>query len=283
MNVADLLTEQNIPFTHSGKDYLVSCFNPDHEDSNPSMRIDKVLGIFHCLACGYKGNLFNRFGRKPDKLETLRERLMRKIKDIRQDSIGQSFPKDMIPYIGNWRNISSDTYRKFEAFKSAEKEYINRVVFPIRDITGKIVCFLGRDDTGTLSKKYYIHPGGVRLPFFPSVTPIKDRVVIVEGIFDMLNLYDKGVQNVIVTFGTSTIMQDGCFDYLKLQGVTGIDILFDSDDAGKKAAEKAKEIIEKSGLDATIRNLPSGMDPGDLVYEQVQKLKEALHGKSSDS
>jgi DNA primase len=87
MNVEELLIKQKIPFIPSGKDFLVSCLNPDHDDSNPSMRIDKVIGIFQCLSCGYKGNIFYKFGQKPNKMDIMRENLKRKIQEIRQGSI----------------------------------------------------------------------------------------------------------------------------------------------------------------------------------------------------
>ena len=52
MRVDELLQEQRIDFKVSGRDFLVKCLNPDHEDSNPSMRVDQVTGVFNCFACG---------------------------------------------------------------------------------------------------------------------------------------------------------------------------------------------------------------------------------------
>jgi DNA primase len=277
MNVEELLSSKKIAFTISGKDYLVKCLNPEHDDSNPSMRVDKVLGIFQCMSCGFRGNIFFLYNHTPNKLELMREKVKRKIHKIRQQSIGYSLPKDAMAYIGNWRNISPETYRKFGAFKSAEKEFINRVVFPVTDITGRTVAFIGRDDTGTLGKKYYIHPGGASLPIFPSVTPIQGRVILVEGIFDMINLHDKGLTNAVTSFGVTTV-KESSFDLLKVQGVTGIDILYDNDTAGADGAKKVKEIAEKIGIEATIRTLKGNKDPGELTKEQVSKLKEILYG-----
>ena len=57
MNVEELLQSKHVPFMPKGKDYVVSCLSPEHDDSNPSMRIDQITGIFHCFSCGYKGNL----------------------------------------------------------------------------------------------------------------------------------------------------------------------------------------------------------------------------------
>lgn len=276
MKVAQILVDKGISYTTSGNDYLIKCLSPKHEDNNPSMRIDKELGIFQCMSCGYKGNIFIRFGIQVNKLETSKERIKRKIEELRWDRIGCQFPKDMIPYVGSWRGISSKTYTKFEAFKSAEKEFINRLVFPIRDITGRIVCFMGRDDTGTLNKRYLIHPGGRPLPLFPSVEPIKDRICIVEGIFDMLNLHDKGMTNAITTFGVN--VKSSLFSTLKLQGISGVDILYDNDDAGKKGAEKAEELLKEEGLSTRIVEIPEGRnDPAELTTKQVLNLRKFLY------
>ena len=52
MTVEELLQEKRLDFKVSGRDYLVKCLNPEHEDTNPSMRIDNITGIFHCFSCG---------------------------------------------------------------------------------------------------------------------------------------------------------------------------------------------------------------------------------------
>lgn len=277
MTVEELLNTKKIVYNISGKDFLVKCLNPEHDDSNPSMRIDKVLGIFQCMACGFKGNIFFLYKHAPNKLELMREKVKRKIEKIRQQSIGYSLPTDAIEYESNWRGISAETYKKFGAFRSAQKEFMNRVVFPVTDITGRVVAFIGRDDTGTLSKKYYIHPSGSALPLFPQVAPLNGRIILVEGIFDMLNLHDKGLTNVVTSFGVTTV-RDTSFDLLKLQGIQGIDILYDSDKAGIEGAKKVKDIAEKIDLDVKIHTLKDNKDPGELTTSQVQKLKEVLYG-----
>ena len=75
MRVDDLLTEKNIDFKVTGRDYVVKCLNPEHDDKNPSMRIDQVTGIFHCFSCGFRGNVFNHFGAVANFLEIKRQKL----------------------------------------------------------------------------------------------------------------------------------------------------------------------------------------------------------------
>lgn len=275
MTVEDLLISKQIPYIPKGKDFVVKCLNPEHADRNPSMRIDKITGIFNCFSCEYKGNLFFLFGEKANQLQIKKELLKKKIREKRAESIGLPFPSTAVPYSGNWREIHSSTYQKFEAFQSIEPDFIGRIVFPIRDISGRIVAFNGRHTTGGIPK-YLISPSGARLPLFPTtVQSIKDTVILVEGIYDMLNLHDKGLTNAVCCFGTKNINEDK-LSLLRLRGVESLDIFFDGDEAGQKAAEKVKLFAEKVGLHTRNINIPD-TDPGELSLPVVQKLRQKLY------
>lgn len=275
MNVEELLIAKSIPYIPKGKDFVVKCLNPEHPDKNPSMRIDRITGIFNCFSCEYKGNVFYLFGEKANQLQIKKELLKKKIREKRAESVGLSFPANAVPYVGTWRELQKSTYSKFEAFQSIESEFIGRIVFPIRDISGKIVAFNGRHTTGGIPK-YLISPSGARLPLFPAtVKPIKDTVILVEGIYDMLNLHDKGLTNAVCCFGTKNINEDK-LSLLKLRGVDSLDIFFDGDEAGQKAAEKVKILAEKVGLFTRNINIED-TDPGELSLPTVQKLKQKLY------
>ncbi len=92
----------------------------------------------------------------------------------------------------------------------------------------------------------------------------------------MLNLYDKGLENVACCFGTNTLQADtkGKLLSYKAQGVTHVFILFDGDDAGEKAASTLKPLIEDAGFVVEIVKLPEGTDPGELDQEDVSSLVE---------
>ena len=150
-------------------------------------------------------------------------------------------------------------------------------MFPIKNMAGKIYAFIGRDTTGTLNKKYYIEPEHVTLKPYPSnPAPIKDRIIVVEGIFDLLNLYDKGLKNVTTIFGVSNFKQD-TIENLKIQGISGIDIVLDGDDAGRKGAEKIKILCEENNFSCRNVKLKDGTDPGNLSQREVIKLREKLY------
>lgn len=276
MAVEDLLNERDIKFTPKGADFLVRCLNPEHEDRHPSMRIDQVTGIFNCFSCGFKGNLFTLFGEKPNKLQQQREKLKKLIQRKRAESVGVGFPSFITPYEGDWRGIKSETYKKFEAFLDhGTKEHEGRVMFPIRNISGRIVAFNGRHMSGG-TPKYIFSPRGVRLPLFPNVEPIKGSIILVEGIFDMLNLHDKGLTNAVCCFGTNNINSDK-LAMLRMKGVDTIVIFFDGDEPGQEAAEKVQLLCEKLDL-KPVNVYLKDRDPGAIGQEQVSKLYEKLYG-----
>lgn len=276
MVVEELLRSRGIDFKPSGKDFVIRCLNPEHEDRNPSLRIDRTTGIFNCLSCGYSGNLFNHFGEKANWLEIRREKLRKAINGKLFETNGLSIPPNAVPFDQDWRGISGETFKKFEAFQHSNPEFIGRVVFPIRNITGKIVAFCGRHQ-GQVDPKYLFHPAGNSLPLFPVVKPIQGRIILVEGIMDMINLHDKGLTNAVCAFGVNKVNQDK-LNILKIQGVSGIDIFFDNDEAGQTGSAKLRELLDRNEL--AVRNIKVGThkDPGELTASKVINLKENLYG-----
>ena len=279
MIAEELLREKKIEYRLSGKDALISCLNPEHDDTNPSMRVDKITGIFHCFSCGYKGNLFTYFGAPASPLEVRMHRIKEKVQKVKSETVGIQLPKDRVPWKGGGiRNISEETLDIWDAFTWNVPNFENRIIFPIRDIRGKTVALIGRSLDDFSQNKYYIYPNGVEMPFCPAkVKPIQNRVILVEGIFDALNLWDKGLKNTVCTFGTQQVNWVK-LSLLKLQGVQGLDIKFDGDEAGIKAAEQAKGLAEKLELSARVVKLRDNVDPGNLTKPEIERLKEKLYG-----
>ncbi len=276
MNVSELLISKDIRYTPKGGDFIIKCLNPEHADRNPSLRVDQITGIFNCFSCEFKGNLFTHFGERPNYLQLRRELLKKKIRDKRAESIGLAFPEGAMPYVGDWRDIKPETYKRFEAFIHSGSDYLSRIVFPIRDRTGKIVAFQGRH-TSMGIPKYLNLPAGAKMPLFPIVKPIQGSVILVEGIFDMLNLHDKGLTNAVCCFGVKNVTDDR-LSMLTMQGVDNIDIFLDNDAAGQAASARIIELCDNAKL--TNRNIKFGnkeQDAGSLTQSQVSKLKNKLY------
>lgn len=280
MEAVELLEKKGIDYKLQGKDAVIRCLSPDHDDHNPSMRVDKVTGMFHCFSCGYKGNLFTFFGAPQSPLEVKKALLKEKIAEKRASSVGIKMPTGAVMYNGTLRNISADTLKIWSAFTWDDGDkFTGRVIFPIRDITGKTVGLIGRllkDDP--TRPKYHIYPPGLKLPLCPAKPKmIQNRVILVEGIFDALNLWDKGLKNTVCCFGTQSVDWVK-LSILKMQGATGMDIMFDGDEAGQIAATKVESICDELGLAHQTIKLKQGNDPGNFTSEGVARLKRRLYG-----
>lgn len=276
--VLELIQKNDLKFSVSGRDYLIKCLNPDHSDSNPSFRVDKVTGVAHCFACGFKTNLFKYYGvftnPVPMKILALKEKL-EVLKKFGQEL---EVPQGYTPWTKQFRGISPATLKHFGAFYTNQVEKLqDRIIFPISDITGKTQVFVGRHTMSNGNPRYLNYPSGVRIPVFPAHLPSGySSMVIVEGLFDMLNLYDNGCENVVCAFGTNTLQNDTKQKMLpfRAQGITHIYLLFDGDDAGHKAAAMYKPLLEEEGFIVEIVVLPDGTDPGDLDRENVRSIAE---------
>ena len=278
--VLELINKNGLAFSVSGRDYLIKCLNPEHEDTNPSFRVDRVSGVAHCFSCGFKTNIFKFFGVFTNPVPIRIAALKEKLAELRTSGTGLDLPSGHTPYTKQFRGISPQTLRHFGAFYTNQVEKLqDRIVFPIKDITGKITVFVARHTLSNGNPRYVNYPSGVRIPVFPSHLPGGYKsMVLVEGIFDMLNLYDNGLENVVAVFGTNTLQNETKAKLLpfKAQGITHIYILFDGDDAGRKAAQQVKPLIEQEGFIVEVINLPEGTDPGELDKEDIRSIAEYI-------
>lgn len=272
MTVQELLEKQNIRFKHSGRDLLIACLNPDHPDTNPSMRVDKTTGIYHCFSCGFKGNLFTKYNINISRLQKVRDRLKNKIEEKRVETVGIQIPEKAEFFTGEYRGISSATYEHFKAFSYDDEGLANRIIFPIYDITNKISCFVGRTVNDFEKPKYKVYPARAQPPFYPmSAKAYQGEIILVEGIFDMLNLWDKGIKHVMCVFGTQSYTEDK-LRLLQMLGINTVHVFFDGDEPGQNAAVKLMELCDSMGF-STNNIVFDGLDPGSLSAKQVERLK----------
>lgn len=278
--VLDLLKEKNVPFTISGKDYVTKCFNPEHTDNTPSFRIDRTTGICHCFSCGFKTNIFKYYGLLTNNVSIRISKLKNKLKELSESTNGLEPLDGTIPITRAFRDISAKTLKIFGAFQTDKVPSMeDRIIFPIKDVRGKTVSYVGRHSMSDGNPRYQNYPPGATIPMFP--TRFEDRykcIVLVEGIFDMLNLYDKGLKNVVCTFGTSKLLNDVAAKMLsfKVAGIETVYILYDGDKAGREAAAKIKPLLEEAGFACEIINLPDDVDPGIMSEEDIISITEYI-------
>lgn len=285
-SVENLLTKYQIFYKISGKDFVIKCLNPDHPDNNPSMRVDRFTGIFHCFSCGFKGNLFKHFGLLTTNNSVKIAKLKEKLKDLNISFNGVEFPHEKIPLNRPFRGISISTLKEFEAFYTTGSEDLSdRAFFPIKDVRGKTVAFVGRHMLSSGNPRYLNYPRGVTLPVFPEQLKVPAKeLILVEGIFDLLNLYDKGLKNVACTFGTSTLFKDTAMKLLpfRTQGITKIYLMYDGDVPGQEAMDKLTPLIQAAEYEVDRIELQEDTDPGDLSQDDVNHIISWLKNENSN-
>lgn len=274
------LSEQGHEYQVKGKYLLLRCLNPDHEDKNPSFRVDSETGAGRCFSCGYTVNLFKYLGLTGFTSYVKLSRLKSKLKALVMNNNDAPFDGEMIPWTRPFRGISAATLKKFEAFYSDSTDVENRIFFPIKNISLRTVVYMGRHIHSDAQPKYYNTPRGVPLPIYPQIVPDRSKkyVVLVEGIFDMLNLYDKGLVNTACLFGVNTLDKDTATKLLpfKAQGISTIYLALDGDKAGREAMARIKPLIEEAGFNVDIIELDDDQDPSELSQEQVDYLVKEL-------
>lgn len=146
----------------------------------------------------------------------------------------------------------------------------NRLIFPIFDIRGRVVGFGGRVlDEGT--PKYLntpetpiFHKGKILYGMNFSYRFIREekKAIVVEGYMDWLALRKYGIKNAVATLGTALTP-----DHVRrLKGYADEAIvIFDSDEAGKKAALRSFPLFANEGMPAKVVILPDNHDPDSFL------------------
>jgi DNA primase len=151
----------------------------------------------------------------------------------------------------------------------------DRVIFPIADSGNRIIGFGGRVMDDTLPK--YLNSSeslifnkrrslyGIRAA--RDECRAKGEVFVVEGYFDLLALHQNEIRNSVATLGTA-LTPDHIQVLKGLIGAAGhVVLVFDSDAAGIKAAERSIDLFSKGYVDARILVLPEGHDPDSFLLE----------------
>jgi DNA primase len=160
-----------------------------------------------------------------------------------------------------------------------------RVMFPIRDAQGRVIAFGGRVLDARMPK-YLNSPES---PAYSKTRTLyglyearaaiasQDRVIIVEGYFDVIALWQAGFRETVASCGTSLTVEQ-----LRLLSRYTKNVLacFDGDAAGRKASLRALEIFLQAGLLGRGIFIPSGFDPDTLVRERGAAFLEELIGAS---
>jgi DNA primase len=147
-----------------------------------------------------------------------------------------------------------------------------RIIFPIHNLTGKVIGFGGRILSSEKSTAKYINSPESDIYnksrvlygiYFARNEIVKqNNCLLVEGYTDVISLFQAGIENVVSSSGTSLTV-----DQIKLikRFTPNITILYDGDPAGIKASFRGIDLILEQGLNVKIVLFPEGEDPDSFV------------------
>ena len=233
-----------------------------------------------------------------------------------QNSLFTSLGKNAIQYLEG-RNIDKETIKKFGIGLSIQKLsltdylknkkysidklidvgltndngndiFVNRIMFPIYDLSGNPVAFSGRIYNTKDTSKYVnsketdkFKKGKILYNYHIAKEHLKknDTVIIMEGQMDVIRASTIGIDNCIATMGTALTKDHKSI----IRNMTNNVILcFDGDSAGEKATISAIEILEDTGVNIKVVRLPNGMDPDEYIIKEgkdsfLYQIKSAIN------
>ena len=233
-----------------------------------------------------------------------------------QNSLFTSLGKNAIEYLEN-RKIDKDTIKKFGIGLSIQKVsltdylkskkyspqklidigltnengndiFINRIMFPIHDLSGNVVAFSGRIYNTKDNSKYIntketdkFKKGKILYNYHIAREYLKknDSVILMEGQMDVIRSSTVGINNCIATMGTALTKDHRSV----LKNMTNnIVLCFDGDAAGEKATNAAIELLEDTGINIRVVRLPNNMDPDEYILKEgADSFKEQIKNATS--
>ena len=210
---------------------------------------------------------------------------------IQKFGLGYSdkYSNDLYQYLKK-KNYSDDILRESGLFNVDEKrgmydKFWNRVIFPIMDVNNRVIGFGGRV-MGDGKPKYLNSPETMVFDKSRNLyglnaarTSRKKQMILCEGYMDVIAMHQAGFTNAVASLGTAfTPLQAG----LLKRYTDEVLLLYDSDEAGVKAALRAMPILKTAGLSSKVVDLKPYKDPDEFIKnlgsEEFQKrLDEAMN------
>jgi DNA primase len=145
--------------------------------------------------------------------------------------------------------------------------FAGRVMFPIQNITGRVIGFGGRALRKDVKAKYVnspesdiYHKSNVLYGMNVARKAISndDNCFLVEGYMDVISMHQSGIENVVASSGTSLTVEQ---IRLIKRYTSNITIMYDGDPAGIKASFRGIDMILEEGLNVRAILFPDGQDP----------------------
>ena len=211
---------------------------------------------------------------------------------IRKFGLGYSdkYSDDLYKYLKG-KNYSDELLRESGLFNVDERhgmydKFWNRVIFPIMDVNNRVIGFGGRV-MGDGKPKYLNSPetqifDKSRNLYGLNVarTTRKNYLILCEGYMDVISMHQAGFTNAVASLGTALTSGHASLVKRYTQEVL---LLYDSDEAGIRAALRAIPILKEAGVTSRVVNLKPHKDPDEFIKAEGPEAFEKRLEQAMDS
>ena len=190
------------------------------------------------------------------------------------------YDKDLLVKVGLSGSYEDRTYDRYQG----------RVIFPIHNLTGKVIGFGGRILTSEKTKAKYVNSPESEIYnksqtlygifFARNEISRLDNCILVEGYADVLSMHQAGIENVVASSGTSLTTEQIRMISRYTKNIT---MLYDGDAAGIHAALRGTNMILEEGMNVRIVVLPPEDDPDSFVQNNpIEVVTKYLEDNAKD-
>ena len=165
--------------------------------------------------------------------------------------------------------VTAGRRNKEKGVRSVYDKFRDRLIFPVIDIRGEVLGFSGRALNGDQDPKYLNSPETLvfskrRTLFGMNLAKNTKRgsIILVEGNVDVVTLHQAGFDNAVASMGTALTVEQ---TRLISRYAKEIVICYDNDPAGKKATERALDLLKNSEFSVRVLKLPDRIVDGKAV------------------
>ena len=200
---------------------------------------------------------------------------------LTQAALASGYKKDFLLKTG----LSTETQKG-----TLVDRFHDRVMVPIKDSSGKVIAFGGRIMTADKkAAKYQNSPEsdiyhkkmtlyGIDLARAEAVRA--DKCYLVEGYFDVISMYMKGIKNVVASSGTALTVEQ---IHLLRRITPNITVMYDGDSAGIHAALRGIDLLLKEGMNVRVVLMPNGEDPDSYAQNHTtDEINEFIKATETD-
>lgn len=197
-----------------------------------------------------------------------------------QHAIKNGYSKELLLKVGLASGNEERTYDKYQG----------RVIFPIHNLTGKVIGFGARILSGDKTKAKYLNSPESEIYnksqtlygiyFAKSEISRLDNCILVEGYADVLSMHQAGIENTVASSGTSLTTEQIRLISRYTKNVT---VLYDGDSAGIHAALRGTDMILEEGMNVRIVVLPPDEDPDSFVqHNPIEVVRDYIANNAKD-